>query len=60
VVLEEADETVFWLEALTEAGAVKPALLAPLLQEANELVAIFCRISAHGTVKSPFTAQISR
>ena len=41
VVLEEADETVFWLEALTEAGVIKPALLAPLLKEANELVAIF-------------------
>jgi len=41
VVLEEADETVFWLEALAEAGIVKPTLLAPLLREANELVAIF-------------------
>ena len=41
VVLEEADETVFWLEALSEAGVVKPALLEPLLNEANELVAIF-------------------
>jgi len=41
VVLEEADETVFWLEALTEAGVVKPALLEPLLKEASELVATF-------------------
>src|ERR671930_388516 len=41
VILEEADETVFWLEALTEAGVVKGALLAPLLKETNELVAIF-------------------
>ncbi len=41
VVLEEADETVFWLEALIEAGVVKTALLEPLLKEANELVAIF-------------------
>ena len=41
VVLEEADETVFWLEALTEAGLIKSSLLAPLLQEANELFAIF-------------------
>lgn len=41
VVLEEADETVFWLEALAEAGTVKPPLLQPLLEEANELVAIF-------------------
>jgi four helix bundle protein len=41
VVLEEADETVFWLEALVEAGVVKPAMLEPLLKEANERVAIF-------------------
>lgn len=41
VVLEEADEAVFWLEALAESGVVKPALLEPLLKEANELVAIF-------------------
>ena len=41
VVLEEADESAFWLEALAEAGVVKAALLQPLLREANELVAIF-------------------
>ena len=39
VVLEEADETV--LECLIEAGIVKEKLLADLLTEANELVAIF-------------------
>ena len=41
VVLEEADEAVFWLEALAEADILKPASLQPLLKEANELVAIF-------------------
>lgn len=41
IVLEEADETVFWLECLIEAGIVKPELLSDLLTEANELVAIF-------------------
>jgi four helix bundle protein len=41
VVLEEADETVFWLELLQE-GTIFPAgKLRDLLQEANELVAIF-------------------
>ena len=50
MVLEEADETVFWLEALAEAGAVKPALLAPLIKEANELVAIFA--ASQATAKS--------
>lgn len=41
VVLEEADESLFWLEILTEAGIVKRETAAPLLKEANELVAIF-------------------
>lgn len=41
VVVEEADETVFWLEMLGESGILKPAKLSQLLAEANELVAIF-------------------
>src|SRR2546430_16999035 len=36
VVLEEADETVFWLELLCESEIVKPELLQELLREANE------------------------
>lgn len=41
VVLEEADETVFWLEMLADSGIVKSSKLAKLLEEANQLVAIF-------------------
>lgn len=41
IVVEEADETIFWLECLMESGIVKPDLLKDLLAEANELVAIF-------------------
>ena len=41
IVVEEADEAVFWLECLIESGIVKEALLRDLLDEANELVAIF-------------------
>ena len=41
IVLEEADETVFWLECLVEADIVRQELLTDLLAEANELVAIF-------------------
>ena len=40
VVVEEADETVFWIECLIESGIVKPDLLSDLLTEANELLAI--------------------
>lgn len=41
VVAEEADETVFWLELLEEAGLVSAAKLEPLLDEARQLAAIF-------------------
>jgi len=41
VVLEEADETLFWLELLVDGGVAQPDRAAPLLKEANELVSIF-------------------
>jgi four helix bundle protein len=41
IVVEEADEAVFWIECLIESEIVKPDLLADLLVEANELLAIF-------------------
>lgn len=41
IVIEEADETVFWLELLTESGIVRAGQMEALLQEANELLAIF-------------------
>lgn len=41
IVVEEADETVFWLEMLGETGIVRPQRTQDLLKEANELVKIF-------------------
>jgi four helix bundle protein len=41
LVLEEADETVFWLELLQESSLISAQKLAPLVQEARELTAIF-------------------
>ena len=41
IVAEEADETVLWLELMTETSVVKASRLAPLLAEARELTAIF-------------------
>ena len=38
--LREAEETGYWLELLIEANLVKEALLADLLGETNELVAM--------------------
>jgi four helix bundle protein len=40
-VVEEADETVFWLELLVATGIVPASKLKNLLEEANELLAIF-------------------
>jgi four helix bundle protein len=41
VVIEEADESVFWLELFGETGVVSAGRTKDLLKEANELVAIF-------------------
>ncbi len=41
ITLEEADETLYWLEILTEAEILKRESVADLMKEANELVSIF-------------------
>ena len=41
IVVEEADETLGWLETLERARIVTPDEIAPYKKEANELVAIF-------------------
>ncbi len=40
-VVEETDESLFWLELLEEAGVCSGLLLVPLKTEAGELVRIF-------------------
>ena len=40
-VLEEADESLFWLELMVDAEVVTPARAERLLKEADELTAIF-------------------
>jgi hypothetical protein len=51
VVLEEADESAFWLDLLMETRIVEPGELTAPLQEANEPTAIFAasRITAEET-----------
>src|SRR5258707_7278426 len=41
IVVEEVDETVFWLELLGETAIVQPERLEGLLVEANALLTIF-------------------
>lgn len=48
LVIEEADETVFWLELLLNLAIFRENQLKDLLSEANELVAIF--VSSRRTV----------
>jgi four helix bundle protein len=43
--LKELDETAYWLELLTESRLVKPARLVGLIDECNQLLAIFTTIS---------------
>ena len=45
VVLEEADESAFWIEVLTEAGISNEPRAIALLNEANQLTAIFAASS---------------
>lgn len=41
IVVEESDETVFWLEMLGDSGLVSIAKLRDLNSEANQLLSIF-------------------
>jgi four helix bundle protein len=40
IVEEEADESAFWLEVIADTGLLEGHLVLPLLDEANQLVAI--------------------
>lgn len=40
IVIEEADESCFWLEMIADLGLLKKELVQDLLKEANEIVAI--------------------
>jgi four helix bundle protein len=42
--LQELDETAYWLELLVESGIVKAKKLESLMKETNELIAIFVTI----------------
>ncbi len=50
VVIEEADESMYWLEVSEEAGLLPQRLTGGLIKEANELVSIF--VATVKTVKN--------
>ncbi len=62
IVIEEADESAFWLELLVDGGLVSEAKLKDLKSEANQLVAIFnaSRSTAKKHVQSAINNQQSK
>jgi four helix bundle protein len=50
IVVEESDESVFWLEMLSESEIIAAARIKDLLDEAQQLTAIFT--AAQATTKS--------
>lgn len=50
IVIEECDETAFWMEFIVDEELLKSKLVEPLLKEANELTAIF--VSSRKTAKT--------
>jgi four helix bundle protein len=42
--LKELEETYYWLELLVDSGCVSLTKMTPLINETNELVAIFVTI----------------
>ena len=41
IVIEEADESIFWLEFIIDENLLKKHIVEPLMKEAEELTAIF-------------------
>jgi len=55
IVIEEADESGFWLELIIEGELLRAELVQPLLDEANELTGIMTR--SHMTAAARATAK---
>ena len=43
IVIEEADETLFWLELLTESGIVPEAKVVNLMKEVTEILSVMAK-----------------
>lgn len=56
IVEEEADESIYWMELLVDAGFVQPGSVDPLMKEASELLAI--TVSSIKTARSRATASL--
>jgi four helix bundle protein len=52
IVVEEADETLLWLEILSDAKIVAPAKLSALVKEITEILSIFSKAKSNLKPKS--------
>ena len=59
ICIREGDETLYWLDLLTESEIVKPARLLPIRNECNELVAILTAIVKNAKRGIPSTTRVS-
>jgi four helix bundle protein len=59
VTLEEADESVYWMELITESGMKSEASMIALMKEGNELAAIFnaSKYTARSRLSTPRPAN---
>ena len=49
IVIEEADETLFWLEILEESGTTTKAAVIQLMQESTEIVSVMAKARKNTT-----------
>src|SRR5687767_300319 len=56
IALKEARESHYWLRLLRESGSVRASRVAPLAQEANEIVAILTTIAKKTNPRQPPTS----
>ena len=61
IVVEEADESVFWLELLADADIMEREKLRDLIGEANELLAIFAaaQLTTKKNMRRPGSGETS-
>lgn len=55
IVIEELDETYFWMELIVDENLIKKELLTPLMSEADELLRIF--IASRKTIQTRKTIE---
>ena len=60
IVVEEADEVVFWLEFIADGELMPASRLADLQKEANELLAIFAASQHTARNRPPLMRPVSR